>query len=236
MYRLKNVVGIDVPDKDTRIIRVFDSDKYKKLFADNSIWFSSIDTLIHECDPLERTIPQGFYDRMSISSAEHYQKLNKLKDDLYKSYISCWSQKECKELWNTYDPNHEGFAIVTTCGQVLSEIDSDYFLCCKVQYINHSDLSNGKSLGWVHVEDGQMLAPVSIRIKEQYKDGTYIDDNEIRFIGFDRRKIVGQNISVNLTNIINGAIINPYATSCVRQELEAFLHSQGVSITPSECK
>lgn len=236
MYRLKNVVGIDIPAKDTRILRVFDGAKYKMLFADKSIWFSSIDTLIQKCDPLERTIPQGFYDRMSISSAEHYRKVTSLKDEIYKSYISCWSQKECKELWDTYDPNHEGFAIVTTCGQVLSEIDPNYFLCCKVQYINYSDLSNGKSLGWVCAEDDQMMAPVSIRIKEQYKDGTYINDNEIRFIGFDRQNIIGQNITVNLKNIINEAIINPYATPCVRQELEAFLRSQGVAIAPSESK
>jgi hypothetical protein len=235
MFRLNNIIGIDCPAENTRILRVFNCDKYKKLFEDKSLWFSNIDSLIKNCDSLERTVPQGFYARMSISSAKFYKSLNALKDDIYKSYISCWSQKECKELWDAYDPDHEGFAVVSTCGQVLSEIGPDYFLTCKVLYIDHSDKSSGKSLGWVYVDDDQLPEPVSIRIKEQYKDGKYIDDNEIRFIGFDCQNSKGQNIPVNLSKIINGAIINPYASSCVRQALEAFLEERGISLMQSEC-
>ena len=235
MFRLKNVMGINHPAEDTRILRVFNYYKYEKLFANKSLWFSNIDSLIQNCDLLERTVPQGFYARMPISSAEFYNKMNALKDGIYKSYISCWSQKECKELWDTYDPKREGFAVVSTCGQVLSEINPDYFLCCKVLYINHSNKSSGKSLGWVCVKDDQMSEPVSIRIKEQYKDGKYIDDNEIRFIGFDRQNSEGQNIPVNLSKIINGAIINPYASPCVRQALEAYLEEKGISLMQSEC-
>lgn len=235
MYIIKNVVGIDIPDAKTRIIRVFDKDKYNRLFSDNAIWFCNIDTLIKRCDNLERTIPQGFYERMSISDAAHYRTVNELKDKLYKSYISCWSQTECEQLWNTYDPAHEGFAIVTTCGQVMSEIGNDRFLCCKAKYINVAASNDVKTIGWASINDEKMPAPVSVRIKEQYKDGKYIDDNEIRFIGFDCQNSDGQNIPVNLSKIINGAIINPYASPCVRQALEAYLEDKGISLMQSEC-
>lgn len=236
MYKLKEVVGIDIPDIKTRIFRVFDKSKYEKLFSEKSIWFSNIDTLIKEKDPFERTVPQGFYSRMPISDAEHYKRVNSLKDNIYKSYVSCWSRKECKELWDNYDPQHKGFAIVSTCGKVLSAIGSDYFLCCKVLYIDHSDPASGKELGWAIVEDDKMATSASIRIKEQYKDGQYIDDNEIRFIGFDRENKTGQNISVNLTQIIDGAIIDPNADSNVRLQLEEYLTNHGVKIIQSECE
>ena len=235
MYIIKNIIGIDIPDAKTRIIRVFNKDKYNKLFSDNAIWFCNINTLIKRCDPLERSIPQGFYKRMSISDAMHYRTINEFKDNLYKSYISCWSQTECEQLWNAYDPSHEGFAIITTCGQVMSEIGNDRFLCCKAKYIDIATNNDVKTLGWASINDEKMLAPVSVRIKEQYKDGKYIDDNEIRFIGFDRQNSDGQNIHVNLSNIINGAIINPYASSYVRQTLEAYLEKRGILLMQSEC-
>lgn len=235
MYIIKNVVGISIPDSKTRIIRVFDRAKYDKLFSDNAIWFCNIDMLKEQCDNQEREIPQGFYKRMPISDAVHYETANECKDGLYKSYISCWSQTECEQLWNTYDPNHEGFALATTCGQIMSEIGNNCFLCCKVKYINFAASNDVRMLGWASLSDEKMSASVSVRIKEQYKDGEYINDNEIRFIGFDRQNVNGQNIHVNLSKIINGAIINPYASSCVRQTLEVFLKKRGISLMQSEC-
>lgn len=233
MYKIRTIYGIEQPAAETKIMRVFSKDKYTMLLKNEELWFSSIDLLKEKCDPLERNIPETFFQRMSSESAEFYKIVNQAKDEIYKSFVSCWSHVESKKLWDTYDPEHNGFALISTCQQVLSAIGQDCFFACKVKYLEHSNTTLGKSLGWVLVEDDEMDAPSSIRVKEQYKAGELIDDREIRFIGYGRTKDKGINIKVSLKEFVAGAIINPYASVDTKNEIRNLLEQNGISIIES---
>lgn len=227
MIEIQHKIGVDEPARDTRILRVFTVEKYKKLFTSNSIWFSSIDLLRQECDSLERTIPKGFFDRMTLHQKEMYKTVNKAKDDTYKSFISCWSQVECGELWDKYDKFHNGIAIYSSVGAMLNALNPQTTLSTTIQYINLDDTSRHYDLPWVLFEEQNEFVgsiKMSLRLKESFKSGDYIDDNEIRFIMFDKNNdSEGIGISVNLDSIIETIVIDPYASKEVRQNIMTFL-------------
>lgn len=233
MYKIRSIQGIEQPAGETMIMRVFSKDKYSLLLENEELWFSSIDLLKEKCDPLERNIPDAFFQRMTPESEEFYKAINQAMDEIYKSFVSCWSHVESKKLWDTYDPEHNGFALISTCQQVLSAIGQDCFFACKVKYLEQFDTKHGKSLGWVLVKDDEMDAPSSIRVKEQYKDGEFVDDQEIRFIGYGRAKDKGINIKVSIKELVTGAIINPYASVNTKNELRNTLEKNSISIIAS---
>lgn len=125
MLYIDSVVGINQIEPDTTIIRVFRRDKYEKLFKNKSIWFSKIDEIMGNCDELERTIPKSFFCTMTAEQREYYERCNAAKDSVYKSFVSCWSKRECDELWKNYDPESSGFAVVTTVGKLYNEFDKN---------------------------------------------------------------------------------------------------------------
>lgn len=142
MLRITEKHGINEINPNTRIIRVFEEWKYDDLFKSNAIFFPSINKL-RESESLERAIPECIFARLKPSEQQFYKSISEHTDKIFTSFVSCWSKQECKELWENYDKDKNGFAISTTVGKLLNELDSNYFFPCEVDYI---EINNEKSL------------------------------------------------------------------------------------------
>ena len=134
MLRITKKHGFNEINPNTRIIRVFEEWKYEDLFKSNAIFFPSINNL-REKEPLERAIPECIFDRLKLNEKQFYRAISENTDKTFTSFVSCWSKRECKELWENYDKDKNGFAISTTVGKLLNELNSNYFFPCEVDYI-----------------------------------------------------------------------------------------------------
>ena len=238
MFKIDSIDGIGKISSDTIVLRVFKKEKYEKLFVDNSIWFSNIDYLIEKCDPLERTIPESFYKRMPDFQEDYYKKCNAIKDKNYKTFVSCWSKKECKKLWETYDPLSNGFAIVSTVSKLLDAFnrDSSMVLACEVLYVDLNDKNVSLDLPWIITKNEEKDMHHIFRLKEKYKAGEFIEDDEIRFIGFDElteNNSKGINVKVELSELIDGVIINPYSDKETTKYLKNMIEEKHLNILSS---
>lgn len=234
---IEYLAGIDCIPPEIRILRVFSRNKYEKLLKDRAIWFSNIDILRANCDELERTIPESFFSRMNVLQADFYKRCNAAKDNIYKSFVSCWSKTESQKLWQTYDRDANGFAVVSTVGRLSDAFRSSCVFPCEVQYVDLDDPNLRLYLPWIIVKDDQLGISTAMRLKEQYKAGEFIDDDEIRFICFERANIdneKGINICVDLSDIIEYAIVNPYSSEADVERSLSILQSNGIRIAPSK--
>lgn len=233
MLRITKKHGFNEINPNTRIIRVFEEWKYEDLFKSNAIFFPSINNL-REKEPLERAIPECIFDRLKLNEKQFYRAISENTDKTFTSFVSCWSKRECKELWENYDKDKNGFAISTTVGKLLNELNSNYFFPCEEDYIEINNEKIAVKMPFVTFYDDSEQWEYFITVKEKFKNGDFIDDHEIRFIGYERAKENWKKISVNLNNIIDYAIINPFASDINHRKIYDFLTEHKITINPSE--
>ena len=218
-------------DKNIKIARYMEFKKFKDMLEMKSIYFSNIEKFD---DNKERTIPKGFFRNHSIDQIKSRNMLEQIKDDKYKSYVSCWTEYggENYSFWRIYTPQHDGVCIICDFKKLYEQFNNNYIIPYKVEYVDFNDNEFKIDLPWLYVKDDNFQQNYVLRIKEKYKIYPYKDEREIRFLAFyeKRSNIVPDGCLVKVKNFdwIEDIMISPFAKEETEDKIISLALQHGI--------
>jgi hypothetical protein len=221
----------EIPNGDTKIWRYLDFTKFFSMLENKALFFCRSDKL---GDPFE-----GSYSKANIRSrvniySDWLKKELLTLSILYKdirrfTIINCWNINECESssLWSLYAGAGRGIAIQSTVDRLKKcfgcELESGIVQGVFIAKVKYIDYNNEK------IPEGSFIAPFL------HKRKSFAHENELRAIivkipptdsygHIDPDKLIktpdifdqGENIDVNLENLIENVYVSPLSPNWYR--------------------
>lgn len=231
LLKLKPFHCSDLFNENIKIARYMGFDKFKDMLDNKSIYFSNIEKFD---DNKERTIPVGFFKKHSSSQINSRQKLEKLRDDIYKTYVSCWTKYEGENysFWRIYTPKHDGVCVICDFKKLYEQFNHDVTIPYQVEYVDYNDTNTRIDLPVLYVQDTDLPANPVLRVKEKYKIYPYRDEREIRFLAFygKQSSIVPNGCLMKIHDFdwIDEILISPFAKEGTSNQIKNFVSKYGI--------
>jgi len=209
MRSICDIKGLDEVDDDEIIARYYNYSKVKRLLDSQEIWFTEAEIF---SDNYERCIPRAFFNGMSESAADFYQKVNKAMNGVIGAYITCWNKFEYENyaMWKIYCQDG-GICVVSTVKKLREQLNRKDIVFCEVKYVDFNSKAGGKSIApFVFYADDKN--PPHARVFELFKLKPYSYEKEIRGIIY-KEKGKGNNgfgVKVSLKDMIDEIHISPF--------------------------
>ena len=204
----------DVKD-DIPIYRYFSYCKIKDFFEKEALWFCNATQFY---DKLERRIPDSYFQNWDKEVAERYKSLYEMKKEDVKAYVSCWSlSRDNYALWKIYTSKNDGCAVATTVGQLRKTFENYPIVTLKVEYTNGDKNEENFSIPQIFFKHDEQ--PHTIKAAEKIKIFPYQYEQEVRFVFYSKDNQNGENISINLDDVVNSILISPFAYGCMEKRI-----------------
>ena len=169
----------------------------------------------------------GHADEASIRKEYEYERKA--------TFVSCWQLSDCESwlMWKQYCQRGGGFAVQTTIKRLKALSDEKQLLFKDVKYLDH----------WFD-NAGEHTIPKQVFIKPRW----FSDENEIRLALYRSECICGvmdqrreealtrlkdhELISINLANLVEQIVLNPFSSDCQKKEIVVLIESLRPELKP----
>lgn len=207
------------PTIDTTIARYMGFNRFQQLVENNALWLAN-----GKCfqDENEGAIPTSFFEKWEQETADTYLTMQKIKENIYSAYISCWFEfeRESELMWLSYGGmkkvdkrDSNGICIITNVGKLAAY--THYLETCifKIKYIDYMGSEKVEPPFYFGKNTENEMPVFSGRVFYAYKQKEYSQENEIRAVTYMKSKDNGIYAKINLLDFIDGIIINPHASN-----------------------
>jgi hypothetical protein len=220
----------------TKVWRYFDQKKAINLIKTSNLYLRCLDLLTdyYEGDPYEgnptfsliaddmyaHTQTFGLADEASIRQQYEYERKA--------TFVSCWQMSDCESwlMWKQYCQRGGGFVVQTTIKRLEAMAIEKSLLYGPVEYLDHS-------LGNIR----EHRVPIQVFLKPRW----FSDEKEYRLALFRGECVCGimdarreevlarlndhELIPIDLTNLVEQIILNPFSCDCQKKEIAGLIES-----------
>ena len=220
----------------TKVWRYFDQKKAVHLIKTSQLYLRRLDLLTdyYEGDPYEGNPTFSLIeDDMDAHSQffGHADEASIRKEFEYErkaTFVSCWQMSDYESwlMWKQYCQRGGGFAVQTTIKKLSALSDEKSLLFKDVKYLDH----------WLD-NAGEHRIPTQVFIKPRW----FLDEKEIRLALFRSECLCGvmderreeklarlkdhELISINLTDLVEQIVLNPFSCECQKKEIASLVES-----------